>query len=956
MRSVTNVEIYSVSYHVRRAIGGGGGSPNTYVYEEFDIVRTWKISGSERLRVTPGEHPLNPYHFDPDGSGFTVTDTQIKTPTGGSPTTTTTTFTYNPDDPAASLSAFETIHYDTIEFDGAGHAFSNNVEMTLSGLSILGQAINFPSWSSGALHDEAYVDPYGNPVPVLNADASLSVGGSGFTASAISDWLGYGPVVCGWHVTVTIALPCMARVELDLKDLLGTSITGKTVYAMLGTLAASGTLAGLSDATLGSSWFKGTTPVNHVLEIPLEVKSWDYGAEAGSVTASHTGTLAGSGSIERTPGPVRVCLDETEMLGKVTDTRATFLDGSFADIEPRVKPAIEPHPEFDVTAHELCKVQIEPSRAIAGMPGAISLTTSFVNYSPSSQSLFPYRYLKVDYVITSGSFGRFRIKIGGKEFYALVSSSSGTITIDLAKPYRIGGASPGTVSTLTKTRRYTADGVTPGAGGRCDGVGLTGSVSLAADAAADITFSNWRVEVVGDVLFRQTGWTGTVANVGAFLGDVSDPNAVPTCFHGHVDGLDAWRRHRPGGGDADDPGAMVPQQGLTVGSIDYSFGNASVYGGYMPWIGGYWSPSWQTLGSAPAGFLGVPSTSINSALWGPFSLCDSNGDLIPAGSATSTDISVRVSLYNLGYFPTYPGQSESLWDVTTADAVRVRCRAFWGDFYTASAVPAGVQPVKVDWTSGGSAQSASASTDSSGWLEQSWPTLSADYLPNTDPYGGAGVPGYYYNPDRSADKLKVSPATIRNAYWIGTVPKLAAGVSVGYDVSKAARHARSLQPDSDGILRVGFASNVPAWTDYATGEAATWSRVRYLEQRGGRLGVFYGDGVSATFARVVGESGGLTASVDMDDAIMGDFDVIPNSQLWFYKTVDTGGVYKIQTKHVDNAGNVVLGWTDTNISGIDSPSIACRSSFLVGAFRMGLHYSDGGTEYVKFSKDGITFA
>lgn len=182
--------------------------------------------------------------------------------------------------------------------------------------------------------------------------------------------------------------------------------------------------------------------------------------------------------------------------------------------------------------------------------------------------------------------------------------------------------------------------------------------------------------------------------------------------------------------------------------------------------------------------------------------------------------------------------------------------------------------------------------------------------------------------------------------------------ALGYDVANALRHAVVYQDTGSGDIILSCAGNeVPqSWTPIDTGFAGLWARCRFQDLGSSwPVGVFYGDGTNCYWAQTFDEGATFVNSTALGAGLVGDFDEGSNGLRWFFKVVGTGP-YDIWGQLMDSQLNIVRAWTITNLTGVDNAPIACRESPASdGSWRIGVFYSLGGVETVKFSPDGLTF-
>ncbi len=184
--------------------------------------------------------------------------------------------------------------------------------------------------------------------------------------------------------------------------------------------------------------------------------------------------------------------------------------------------------------------------------------------------------------------------------------------------------------------------------------------------------------------------------------------------------------------------------------------------------------------------------------------------------------------------------------------------------------------------------------------------------------------------------------------------------SLGYDVSNSCRHVRTYASSGSGDIGMRTAGNVlpQTWSDTDTGLAGSWARPRFQDHGSTwPIGLFYGDGTSCTFAQTNDEGNTWFNSTSMGGGIVGDFEEGANGLRWFFKVQNDSGTYNVYGRVLDSQLNVVRDWTITNVTGIDNAPLACRESPVAdGSWRIGLYYTIGGVETVKFSQDGLAFS
>jgi len=236
-------------------------------------------------------------------------------------------------------------------------------------------------------------------------------------------------------------------------------------------------------------------------------------------------------------------------------------------------------------------------------------------------------------------------------------------------------------------------------------------------------------------------------------------------------------------------------------------------------------------------------------------------------------------------------------------------------------------------------------------------------------YYQTGTPWAYGNVDTTTD-LNIAPiphltshATLQNRQRARTsfrhVP--VAVKELGYDVSNGLRHVRSYLNTGTGHLGLRFAGNVlpQTWTDIDTGITVTWARPRFADVGSNwPTGVFYGDGANCAWARSYDEGQTWVDLLPMGTGMVGDYEEGANGLRWFFKvdTPDSGTTYNVYNRVLDAQLNVLRDWTITTVTGIDNAPIACRESPAAdGSWRIGLFYSIGGADTVKFSNDGLHF-
>ncbi len=183
--------------------------------------------------------------------------------------------------------------------------------------------------------------------------------------------------------------------------------------------------------------------------------------------------------------------------------------------------------------------------------------------------------------------------------------------------------------------------------------------------------------------------------------------------------------------------------------------------------------------------------------------------------------------------------------------------------------------------------------------------------------------------------------------------------SLGYDVSGTLRHVRTYASSGSGDIGMRTAGNVlpQTWSDTDTGLAGSWARPRFQDHGlGWPIGLFFGDGSTCTFAQTYDEGSTWINSTSMGAGLVGDFEEGANGLRWFFKVQDDGGAYNVYGRILDAQLNVVRDWTLTSVTGIDNAPLACRESSVAdGSWRIGLYYTVGGVETVKFSQDGLAF-
>lgn len=184
---------------------------------------------------------------------------------------------------------------------------------------------------------------------------------------------------------------------------------------------------------------------------------------------------------------------------------------------------------------------------------------------------------------------------------------------------------------------------------------------------------------------------------------------------------------------------------------------------------------------------------------------------------------------------------------------------------------------------------------------------------------------------------------------------------LGYDVSNGLRHVITYRNATSGHIWLACAGNeIPqTWSPVDTGLSAVWARPRFADLGSGwPIGLFYGDGTDCFWARSYDEGRTWVDTTAMGTAMTGDFDEGANGLRWLFKvdTPDGGATYAVYRRLLDSQLNLVQDWTMTNLTGIDNQPIACRESHgSDGSWRIGVLYSVGGAETLKFAPDGIHF-
>lgn len=190
-------------------------------------------------------------------------------------------------------------------------------------------------------------------------------------------------------------------------------------------------------------------------------------------------------------------------------------------------------------------------------------------------------------------------------------------------------------------------------------------------------------------------------------------------------------------------------------------------------------------------------------------------------------------------------------------------------------------------------------------------------------------------------------------------PKLQA---LAYDVSTGLRHCLVYAVSTTDEVIIGCAGNqLPQtfnWID--AGFTAKWVRVRFQDHGAAwPIGMFYGDGTTAYFSQTFDEGTTWSTPLNMASGSIGDFEEGADGLRWLYKLVspDGGTTWNVWNQLMDSQLNVVRAWTITNVTGADQEPIAVRESpSSDGSWRIGLWYSIGGVQTLKFSFDGLNFS
>jgi hypothetical protein len=121
--------------------------------------------------------------------------------------------------------------------------------------------------------------------------------------------------------------------------------------------------------------------------------------------------------------------------------------------------------------------------------------------------------------------------------------------------------------------------------------------------------------------------------------------------------------------------------------------------------------------------------------------------------------------------------------------------------------------------------------------------------------------------------------------------------------------------------------------------------------------VFYGDGTNCWFAQTLDDGVTWFNTTSMGGGFVGDFEEGADGSRWFFKLQADGSSYNVYCRLLGAGLEVVRDWTITSVTGIDNAPIACRESPVAdGSWRIGLYYTVGGVETVKFSQDGLNFS
>ena len=275
----------------------------------------------------------------------------------------------------------------------------------------------------------------------------------------------------------------------------------------------------------------------------------------------------------------------------------------------------------------------------------------------------------------------------------------------------------------------------------------------------------------------------------------------------------------------------------------------------------------------------------------------------------------------------------------------------WGLAFIPSGAPLSGAQVTVYPTASPGSNEGSGTTNSLGYYATGTPwargNIDTTLDLNVSPIPHLSAHAVYQNRQRARTSFRHAPVITKE---------------LGYDVSLGLRHARTYFESGGGHIGLRCAGNVlpQTWTDVDTGLAGIWARPRYADVGSSwPIGIFYGDGTTATWARSYDEGHTWVDSTAMGTAMVGDFEEGANGLRWFYKvdSPDGGTTHNIYNRLLDARLNVLRDWTITNVTGIDNAPIACRESPAAdGSWRIGLFYSSGGAGVVKFSNDGLNFA
>lgn len=179
---------------------------------------------------------------------------------------------------------------------------------------------------------------------------------------------------------------------------------------------------------------------------------------------------------------------------------------------------------------------------------------------------------------------------------------------------------------------------------------------------------------------------------------------------------------------------------------------------------------------------------------------------------------------------------------------------------------------------------------------------------------------------------------------------------IAYDVKASLRHLRAWSQGNH--IWLGCSHGSPPWTDKATSLEGAWVRARFKDHsKGAEIVLFYGDGTHSYIAVTHDEGRSFTTKTTAGSGAMGDIEAFGKGQFALLETRSaSGGGYDIWSKLLNHDLSTLRDWHKTNITGIDTPSIAIREAYINRKWQLMLFYENAGAKNVVKSADCIGFA